>query len=205
MEERSMEVYRVSKLQKFMTGIKLVMEDGLRFMIMYSLTDFVKTLQNSLPSNVEVLGTNNVKANSNEGGPAGTNSKKPLFMLDLIFRDGQLTYNIDLQAYKQTIFSLIDKALASMEGMSQLEPLIMSQLFWSSKGSLDIMQGSDSFVTEIKAKINEIMEQALIPLNNYMRQYDKHLKLINLDPVKYMHEYEAENHSNEEMELGKIR
>ena len=199
-----MEVYRISKLQKFMTGSKLVMEDGLRFMIMHNLNEFVKVLQNCFPSRVEVTGTNAVKATSGDEG-TGLNTKKPLFMLDLVCRDGKLSYNIDLQAYKQVLFSLVDKSLAGLEGLPQLEPLIMNQLFWSSKGNLETMRESDPFVLSIKAKIAKIMDDALIPLEQYLRQYDKHLKLINLDPIKYMQEYEAENHTNEEMEMDILR
>ena len=64
--------------------------------------------------------------------------KTPLYVLDLVLKEGQVGLNYAYDKMIEMPIGLFDKAIQSLEDIPQLEPLIMEDLFWSSKQNLQV-------------------------------------------------------------------
>ncbi|KAI9209204.1 dynein heavy chain and region D6 of dynein motor-domain-containing protein, partial [Polychytrium aggregatum] len=218
MQESNMEVYKISKLRKFMTSVKFIMQDSIRFMVLNSMADFIKMIATVSTQKVFINGTNEVKIVDNEKptniassaaaaapGASENNSKKPLFMIDMVFRQGKVTYATDLSMYEHAILTCFDKALSVVEGIPELEPIVMDQIFWATKPMIQTPHATEPYIRSQRQILVQAIHHGMVPLEQYIRQYDKHLKLLNLDIAQYSQEYEAEDRSVEQMERDIIR
>ncbi|KAJ3111551.1 Dynein heavy chain 1, axonemal [Phlyctochytrium bullatum] len=203
MHETSLEVYKISKLKKFMTSVKFIMQDSLRSLVLNSLGDFIRMVANISSQTVQVFGTNDVKIvdPSQKDKPfQHETSRKPLFQIDLTFKNGKLQYNTEPAMYEAAILSIFDKAITTVENLPQLEPIVLDQMFWASKPNLQIPHSKEAAIVKLREKLRKALLDGMTPLEKYIRQYDKHLKLLNLDISQYAVEYEEENHTLEDME-----
>lgn len=209
MQESNMEVYKISKLKKFMTTLKFMMQDSLRYLVLNSLTDFLKLIQGISSQPIIVSGTNDVRILEHHGRSSGitgdSNVKRPLFTLELVFRHGKVMYNMDPKLFENMLVSVFEKGIAAAEGLPELEPAVLDRIFWASKPLLETVNGQEAVVTQILSKLKSAFRDSLAPLELYIRHYDKHIKLLNLDISQYALTYEAENRSIEEMEQDIIK
>ncbi|KAJ3395883.1 Dynein heavy chain 1, axonemal [Lobulomyces angularis] len=203
-QDPNMEVYKISKLKKFMTTVNFIMQDSIRFLMIHSLTDFIKIISNITCQKVVINGTNDVKVidptikkNSNFSVEP---NRRPLFQIDLVCRNGVVMYNTDLSTYENVLLSLFEKAFTVVEGLPQLEPIVLDQMFWATKPMLQIPHQKEPINRNFREKIRQAIRDGIGPLEEYVRQYDKHLKFLNLDVSKFVRDYEEENHTLEDIE-----
>ncbi|KXS21750.1 hypothetical protein M427DRAFT_107149 [Gonapodya prolifera JEL478] len=205
-QESNMEVYKISKFKKFMNSVKFLMQDTLRFLLFNSLNDYLRMFSLPLTHKVVVAGTNDVKIVERNAAFSLTGSveqtlRKPVFQVDLVFRNGRVQYNTDLNLFERAALSVFDKALTTLDGLPQLEPLVMDSMFWATKPVLETVRESEPAVSRLRASVRTAVKESLLPLEAYLRQYDKHMKMLTLDPLLYMKQYEAEDHTVEEMQI----
>ncbi|KAJ3324532.1 Dynein heavy chain 1, axonemal, partial [Blyttiomyces sp. JEL0837] len=200
MHESSLEVYRISKLKKFMTTVKFIMQDSLRFLVLNSLTDFIRLIHYISCQRVVISGTNDVRIFIGDKLSTPDNARRPLFQIDLTFKNGKVGYSTDLTLYESSVLAIFDKAMSAVENLPQLEPMVLDQMFWATKPNLQIPHTKEATVVQLRDKLKKALENGIAPLEQYLRQYDRHLKLLNLDIAQYSIEYEDENHTVEEME-----
>ncbi|TPX59753.1 hypothetical protein SpCBS45565_g07659 [Spizellomyces sp. 'palustris'] len=203
MRETNLEVYRISKLKKFMTTVKFIMQDSLRFLVLNSLGDYIRLISSISCQRVIVSGTNDVKiidplVNKIMVGESST--RKPLFMIDLVYRNGKLQYGIDFEHFEGVILSIFDKGLSTVEGLPELEPLVLDQMFWAAKPTLQIPHSREVGIVQLRQRLVQALRDGISPLQQYQKQYDRHLKMLNLDIAQYAQQYEAEEHTIDEME-----
>ena len=122
MQENNPEVYKISKLKKFMTTVKFIMQDSLRFLVLNSFSEFNKSITSITSQKILINGTNDVKVFDTSSSDKGVveNARRPLFLIDLTFKNGKIGYNTPLSQYEAIIISIYDKALAAVEGLPQL-------------------------------------------------------------------------------------
>ena len=209
MQESNMEVYKISKLKKFMTGLKFMMQDSLRFLVLNSLNDFLKMISSVTSQTILISGTNDVRVIDGNSKIIGHNleqsTKKPIFALDLVFRNGKVVYNTDPRVFENVLVSILEKGISSADGLPDLEPAVLDRIFWVSKPMLETVNVQEPAITQVIQKIRSCFRDSLSSLEKYLRQYDKHLKLLNLDINQFAIEYEAENKSIEEMEQDIVK
>lgn len=197
MMESNLEVYKISKLRKFMTSVKFIMQDSLRSMVISSIHDFLKCIRSVTSQKIFINGTNDVKISDSKNKEL---PKKPLFMVDLAFKAGKLQYNLDFEAFETTILSLFDKAITIPESLPQLEPLVLDQMFWATKPTLQTINGRESVVVKCRKALIACIHEGIIPLEKYLAQFDNHLKLLNLDIPSFAAEYDAQEHTLEKIQ-----
>ncbi|KAI8896128.1 dynein heavy chain and region D6 of dynein motor-domain-containing protein [Globomyces pollinis-pini] len=203
MQESNMEVYKISKLRKFMNAVKFIMQDSLRFLLINSIQDYVKFIKGISSQTVTIKGTNDVKivdpsqSISLNGDPT---VKKPLFVIDLIFKFGKVQYNVDLHSFESTLLAIFDKCFTAAESLPQLEPLVLDQIFWATKPTLQSINGRDPLCRKYRSLLTQTIRDSVTTLEVYLKQYDKHLKILNLDIARFAVEYEEQEKSLEEME-----
>ncbi|KAJ1566068.1 Dynein heavy chain 1, axonemal [Nowakowskiella sp. JEL0078] len=208
MQETNPEVYKISKLKKFMTATKFMMQDSLRFLIINSLSEYIKLIGNISCQRVIVKGTNDVKiveTNAKEKVISELNAKRPLFLIDLIFRNGKVMYNVDPASFEQVILSIFDKAMTIVEGLPQLEPIVLDQMFWATKPTLQIPHNKERPILILREALKQAIRDGITPLEQYVKTYDKHLKILNLDITQYAQDYENENLLIEDMERDIVK
>lgn len=199
-----MEVYKICKLKKFMTTLKFMMQDSIRFLVLNSMNDFVKMIHSISSQTVVVSGTNDIRIidNSSKGVHFVLENaiRKPLFSLELVFRSGKVMYNLDPKVFEEALVNVMEKGLLAADGLPELEPAIMDKIFWASKPMLDSVHAQEPVAIQLILKLRKAFRESLPPLEKYLRHYDKHLKLLNLDISQYAAMYEEENKTIEEME-----
>jgi dynein heavy chain len=104
------------------------------------------------------------------------------------------------KAFENVLVSVFDKGISSVEGLPDLEPTVLDQIFWASKPMLETVHHQEPEVLKLQKKLKVAFQDSLPSLELYLRQYDKHLKLLNLDIAQYAASYEAENRTIDEME-----
>ncbi|ORY49032.1 hypothetical protein BCR33DRAFT_714104 [Rhizoclosmatium globosum] len=181
-----------SNSEKFMTTVNFIMQDSLRFLVLNSLVDFNKLISSISSQRVVVTDTNDLIPPDN--------AKRPLFQIDLTFKNGVISYNTDLGMYETAILNVFDKAMTAVESLPQLEPLVLDQMFWATKPNLQIPHNKEPAIAKLREKLRRSLREGLGPLEEYLRTYDKHLRVLNLNINTYAEEYEEENHTIEEME-----
>jgi dynein heavy chain len=198
-----MEVYKISKLHKFMTTINFIMQDSIRFLVLNSLSDFTRLFSQITNQKVVINGASDVVITDLKG--SSDNVKKPLFQVDLVFRNGTVAYGTDISVYESILLSLFDKAISVVEGLPQLEPLILDQMFWSTKPEIQTPHQQEPVTLSYRQKFRQVIKQGLAPLEEYLKQYEKYHELLNLDVTKFAKEYDAKNLSSHEIEVDYIK
>ncbi|TPX58491.1 hypothetical protein PhCBS80983_g03079 [Powellomyces hirtus] len=204
MKETNLEVYNISKLKRLMTTVKFIMQDSLRFLVLNSLSDYIRLITSISNQKVMIAGTNDVKIAEGRGHAKSSGSdsgpRRPLFAVDLLFRNGTLHYNLDFSHFETVLLSIFDKALTTVEGLPELEPLVLDQMFWAAKPTLQIPHTRDPAIMRLRQRLVQGLKSGIAPLEAYIKQYDHHIPILTLDITKYAQEYEAEEHTIEEME-----
>ncbi|RDD38836.1 Dynein heavy chain 1, axonemal [Trichoplax sp. H2] len=195
MDERNWEVYKISKLKKFMEMVKFAMQDSLRYLLKDSLKAFTQNLLDVCDS-VLKLPENYVWHDDLTHSPFKP-WKNPLFLLDLVIDSHGVHYSTPLEQFESTLVSLFEKGITSTYNVPQLEKLVMDKLFWSGTPILESVGEHEPFVTNLKASVSFGIKQALIPLRAYAkRQYN------NSDHTPAEVKREVEKHLEEKIKIG---
>ncbi|TPX54258.1 hypothetical protein SeMB42_g00367 [Synchytrium endobioticum] len=188
MHETNPEVYRISKLKKFMTTVKFNMQDAIRSLVLNSFNEYIKLITSVACQNISVNSTNDIRLGTATSADVPT--RRPLFSVDLLFRNDQLVYSVDPVAYESAVLTAFDRVTSVVEGLPQLEPLVLDQLFWPAKPPLQSPHPREPEVMGLRAKLQRALREGIRPLEAYIQQFDKYLPRMNLDPAKYAIEYE---------------
>ncbi|KAJ3159379.1 Dynein heavy chain 1, axonemal [Geranomyces michiganensis] len=202
MRETNLEVYNISKLKRLMITVKFIMQDSLRFLVLNSLGDYIRLISSISNQKVTIAGTNDIKITEGRGSSkvSDVGPRRPLFSVDLMFKNGSLYYNLDFDHFQSVLMSIFDKALTTVEGLPELEPLVLDQMFWAARPTLQIPHARDPAIMRLRQRLSQALKNGIAPLHSYIKQYDNHLKILTLDIAHYAQEYEAEEHTVEEME-----
>lgn len=129
LHESNMETYEFSKLKKFLTLTRFLMEDTLRFLVEESLSRYVSFLTTAAAPKITVLSTACVETDgvptgavgavgpAAPAGGAGAGARKPpLLLIELqTTKDGtRFMYNTPLESIVQKASTIFDHAVAKV-------------------------------------------------------------------------------------------
>ncbi|XP_059176982.1 dynein axonemal heavy chain 1-like [Physella acuta] len=196
-QETNWEVYQISKLKKFMETVKFIMQDSMRFLVQDSLMNLTQMIVDACHSTMEleedfVWGTDLVNSNFKP-------RKNALFLIDLVMDKEGVHFSTSLPNFESTLISLFDKGIQATQNVPQLEREILKDIFWSGIPLLESVGEHEPPVEDLRNTIRRAIQQALVPLKAYAREYEKYLELINMDINTYVKNYEAAGHSAEEV------
>jgi dynein heavy chain len=214
-KEANILTYEFGKLKRFLTVIRLMMQDTLYSMIKRSLFDFKEFLQSFIPEEVIVESESSVinKFKFKPSERFKKNINQPLLKIDLIRVSNQNEFNYSIRPQKivEEMLSLVSNALKEMEVIPDLEPKILEDLFKARKNASYIMtpklpkeEPRDPDPTEIPRRypdenkwvwtlfgeFREIMEKAVDPLKQFTKIFDKYKVLIGLNADDYINKLE---------------
>lgn len=196
------EIYELSKLKKFFTTVKFMMEDTLFELVYSSLTNFTNFFEEVSDFQVQVIDMNNVQ-NSWPGSDADDCvEKQPLFTINLVESNDKFAYCIPFDVFQERIVRLFNHAIKCTEAIPQVERYVMDQYFWRRDGDgpfLDSVRQGDEPVVEMRGRVREFVDASLQPLQVYLNTYDELLPLVRLNKDEFIKNYAEEEHSMDEM------
>ncbi|KAL7709319.1 dynein heavy chain cytosolic putative [Lotmaria passim] len=200
--EAKQNIYEMSKLKKFFTTVKFMMEDTLFQLVYNSLQSFTDFFEEVTNFTVKVENMNNVK-NAWPGSDADDCvEKQPLFTIDLVEADGRFSYSISFSDFEAAIVELFNDAIVCTESVPQVERYVMTQYFWSRDGEgpfLESVTKEEEHVCALRERVQRAVRASLVPLETYLHTYDELLPLIQLDQAQFIKDYAEAGHNMEEM------
>mmetsp|Transcript_7015 Transcript_7015/g.26224 ORF Transcript_7015/g.26224 Transcript_7015/m.26224 type:complete len:4128 (-) Transcript_7015:64-12447(-) len=196
--ESKREIYDMSKLKRFITSVRFMMEDTLRFMTEDSISEFVKFIALMCSYDVDVQSVSEVdvkELNSQEDDPA----RLPLFAVEILYKDDIFKFSTEPQDFVDVILRLFDQAVNEMRQIPQVEPYVMDQFFWSDIRSLTAVHMRHDHIADWRRRIEETLTAALGPLNQYLSLYNEFDDLMKRNITEYAKNFNSEEHSVEEI------
>ena len=200
--EESLQVYEISKLKKFFTTVKFMMEDTLFELVYTSLNEFTAFFEEACDFTVEVTDMKTVTNRWPGYNPEDFIEKQPLFTIDLLEVDGSFCYSTSAERFEETIIDLFNGAIRVTNAIPQLEKFVMTQYFWKRDGDgpfLDTVKEGEERVCGLRDRVAFSLRKSLVPLEQYRHCYDELLDVVRLDKKEYITRYSAEEHTNDEV------
>ncbi|KAL6609170.1 dynein heavy chain and region D6 of dynein motor-domain-containing protein [Neocallimastix sp. 'constans'] len=190
--ESNVEVYNISKFKKFMTTVRFIMQDTLRYLILNSLDKYLEFFSIYNYYSIKILSINNVKLIPYDKNNTNINSNltKPIFNIDLINKNGSICYNIEKKEIVKTILQLFDKSLLVIDKIPQMESIILKNIAWSSVEPLDTVGNTEKIVKTKRILLKEKINFAIQQIEAYLKLYEKFIPMLNFDIDKFKEEYE---------------
>jgi dynein heavy chain, axonemal len=187
-----MNVYLQSKLRKLMTQLKFIMQDSLRYLAESSNSAFTKLITVSTALEVDIKSFDEVTSIV-LGGSADTKRPPPLFVLDVLIasKTNKLHLSHDLDVVKALPLRLFDAATNIMQGILNLEPQVLSNMFWPEKTTLSAPDRNEPMVAEQRKQIARAMEEAIKPLYRYLESLAPLEAVLQIDTAAVIKQWEA--------------
>ncbi|XP_005102124.3 dynein heavy chain 1, axonemal [Aplysia californica] len=189
-------LYQISKLKKFIETVKFMMQDTLRFLVVDSLTNFVQMIVDTCYTTMNVRPT--FKWPKSFIQSPFLPRKNPIFQLDLLLDDTS-HYSADPEIFSETLLTLFNNAINASWNIPQLEKSIMQDIFWSETPLLEAIHQNETQMRELRDTLQHAIESSFIPLKAYALKFEIFLDLVNLEIRDFIAEYEAENHTAQQM------
>eukprot|EP00775_Hariotina_reticulata_P004794 gene4794-5043_t len=163
--ESNFESYRFSKLRRLMSLVRYGMEDTLRYLAEGSMREFVGFIQASCYDAPSVSPSSPVAASTKP-----SSRKVPLLQAELLITpDGSdFAYSIPVDSIRSRILAVLDKGISKLQGLPQLEPAVMDQLFWPTVPVLNSVHLQEDITVQARGAL-------------HLAQYKAHAPLLALD------------------------
>lgn len=214
----SAESYEAGKLKKFLTQTKFVMEDTLLYMTEASVKRFVASICDFVPIKTEIINANEVvntyytpEQIEKLGAPK---PKIPLFHIDLTVGPGeggkpQPKYSTSAKDVVKSILTIFDNGIKSLQEITQVEQKLLPHFFKTNAKmflkathrpdfrpeepdpeDLRELPDPNTWVFDEFNKLRDCIADVIEPLDIYIKEYDKYQKEYELDPVKYISQWD---------------
>ncbi len=192
--ETNRDIYNMGKLKRFMTAIRFMMEDTLRFLMRDSFEEYSEFIRRSCNFIVETKSISEVEAEEMyEEDADGMPAKQmiPLFNIELAYNNSEFFYKTDPDKFISTVVLLFDRAVKDMQKIPQVESMVLSNFFWSETLMLDSLKETDEFIVLVRQSIENNLSKAVKPLRDYIELFKEYNALLSLNIQEYMAGYEA--------------
>ena len=142
MKETSKITYDFGKLKRFLTVVRLMMQDTLLSLVRNNFDKYATLIRSFIPQKVEIFGTDSVRNFYSDGSVSDSlqilfskNKKTPLFQIDLMKHstDDIFIYSTNPQNFVGVILGALKKTLDELSKVPDLEPKILADLYKSQK------------------------------------------------------------------------
>ncbi|VDN16177.1 unnamed protein product [Dibothriocephalus latus] len=184
-------VYTNSKLKRFLNMIKYCMQDALRYLVMDSIGGFVKMVEDACFTCIKL--TNGYEWTNDLRTSSILPKKNALFLVDLVIDKDGVHYSTLLGQFEKILWGLFDKAIKSIQNISQVERFVVEGISWSDNPLLEAVGAHEPDVEKLRAKLRSCLQAANIPMIAYAERYKEYIELSELDITHYIKVYETQN------------
>ncbi|XP_043502299.1 dynein axonemal heavy chain 1-like [Polistes fuscatus] len=193
LDQKFPEIYNVMKLKRLMDLIICHMQNALRNLVENSICLYFEMLEG--PGICVVNVDDDFIWGDDLVNTQYACKAFPVFNVDLMMNSTGAYYSTELNAFEQTIVSILDNSLTLCHQIRQVHPFLLPflkfpvELFLSSVGLLDTR------ICEIRNRLKYIYQKGIIPLKAYAKEYYKYLALFEMDVEKYIEDFKNEEHT----------
>ena len=90
-------------------------------------------------------------------------------------------YSITNENQLEAILTSFDNFMKSTVKIEQVEHRIMKNLLWSRRPLLKAVPLDEKYVISVRSKIEDALRKCHVPLNQYLKMFDKHIEFLNVD------------------------
>ena len=101
--------------------------------------------------------------------------RKSLSLLDIVVRNGAFLPDLELPQFELVITNLLDRIYSVVEGLPQLEPLVIGYINLVCKPTLETINEHDAFAKKAKETVQQFLHEAIEPAKTYLSKYDFHV------------------------------
>ncbi|EFC47930.1 hypothetical protein NAEGRDRAFT_78559 [Naegleria gruberi] len=217
---KTVQIYEMSKLKRFMNTIRFMMQDSIKFLMQDSFKEYVKYIEEYCTFDVQINSVENVEVkfhHENDSSKRAVN----LFSIELSFKDDKFFFITPTERFKAIVVEMFDKALKDFQKISDVESHVLSEEFcerfsdkenddkrnkrntsmkkshkmflWGEVKMLDTLKPTDEEVINWRRSLDNLMSSALQPLNDFLKQFEQYEDLLRVDVQKFMEEYEKKD------------
>lgn len=96
------------------------------------------------------------------------------------------TYSTPPETFEQLLLKVFDDGISATNGLPDMEPIIMSHLFWVGQPTLQSVNLQEPWVISLRERLRRSVRTSLSPLRDYARQYERYRALLDLDIKAYL-------------------
>ena len=181
-DENNLEVYKFSKLKRFMYRINFKMEDTIRDLMYRMIKEYVNMILSFCPKLV------NIKSNDNIELIGG---KFPLFIVDLKFINAttttpaQFIYSTTKESIITAILTPFDYVFKSLKGIIKIERRVMKKLFWAYEPIMSVPHIEEAWAIEYRTILLNEINKNLEYMTLYLDTLIDYKTLIEIDIDEY--------------------
>ncbi|EGR28020.1 hypothetical protein IMG5_184900 [Ichthyophthirius multifiliis] len=204
LKESNSQTYNFSKLKRFLTLVKLIMQDSIYSLIYENFNILEQYIINYIPKQTQVINLQNViNIYRTE------KQQKALFIIDIVKSqtEEEYLYAINPDTYIQNILNFFEKTLQNIKTIPDIESIIMTQLYTSlsSKTYLKTIQkpkekpfkyGQESkyknfnqegtWIWNLLDNLKEKLEEGIQPLKLYLSKFEEFNEIMKLNTEEYI-------------------
>ncbi|KAL2653917.1 hypothetical protein R1flu_022045 [Riccia fluitans] len=186
-KEASLEAYRASKMKRYLTMVRYIMEDALRYLVQETLERYTVFLEKQCGSPiVEIIDTDEVNYTWPQQDFSSMVKKPPLFALEIVTAEGGIfEYNTQIKNFEEVVVRALEFAVKCIQSIPQLEASIMENQFWSKVPNLSTPMLEEPIVQALKGRVQVAIRKAMTVARLYLDKYVEFEPLLKLDVPKY--------------------
>ncbi|KAJ8667913.1 hypothetical protein QAD02_009576, partial [Eretmocerus hayati] len=193
-------VYDVMKLRRLIDLVKQWMQSAIRDLIETSTSLYFKFLEVSFMHDLEMDG--NFEWKSDLRVTMLRPKTVPIFEVEINLAEDGAFYTTNPALFEEKLDFIYMNVLQLCQQIKQIHPELLKNLRFSNDLYLNSVGKLDDDLKMIdinRKKLKIACEKSIIPLQAYVKEYDKYLELYHQNTDKYAREFEEEEHSTLEL------
>ena len=208
LNETNKEAYEAGKLKKFLTQVKMMMQDTLLAITKRSVNQFVEEILKFLPKSVKIIDSNNVDNEffTKEEKEANDQLKIPFPLFQIELTTDSVTneprFSSTPAEISQVIQTIFDKGINNLKDIPSPEQKLLPHLFKSNVKSYlkatvrplykpedpdpkdkRALPDENAWIYDLYHTLTHRFDEAVEPLNQYIKTYAKYDKEYKIDPA----------------------
>ncbi|KAL0235780.1 hypothetical protein GEMRC1_002362 [Eukaryota sp. GEM-RC1] len=196
LQSLSVDIYKISRLKRFLTMIRLRMQDNIRFLVENSLERYVAWLSKAMSPSILINSPSDIIILDPVTMDSLLGQLFPIFTLDLSINEsnGCVAYMTPVSKLLEVPLAVFDSAVQSMMSVPMIENDVLGGLFKYGSDRVPCLNApllNDKAVAQFRASLEKSLSHGLIPLDEYLQVYSSYSEFIRLNPEDFVVDLEV--------------
>ena len=190
LDESNRDTYDFSKMRKFLTLCRVMMQDEMRSLSTQSFETFTHFLEAVTSPEITVQTT----ADVTNDYPTGVARDKRVCVVTIDLEIVPVTKAIGSVAARlgirpatplddvvPTFLGIFDRGIACTQGILTLDQQLMTEIFWSQENYFSSVHPKEAFMVGLRERVEAALTKAMQPAAAYLELFDAYHATLNLD------------------------